>query len=102
MPNVAIAGVASLTSNIWTLEKTTQPKMFAQTNDAKKERTFDRCSVCRKKLGITGFECRCADVFCTNHRYPWQHNCSVDVRKMQSDVVKKNNILVSPMKVEKI
>merc|ERR1712110_1403671 len=27
------------------------------------------CGVCRKKLGVMGFDCRCGKLFCGNHRY---------------------------------
>ena len=29
----------------------------------------DRCWTCKKKTGLTGFECRCGFVFCGTHRY---------------------------------
>lgn len=28
-----------------------------------------RCGQCKKKVGLTGFDCRCGIVFCGMHRY---------------------------------
>jgi len=37
-----------------------------------------RCGVCNKKIGLTGFECRCGKMFCAIHRYPNEHGCTFD------------------------
>ncbi|GMF29661.1 unnamed protein product [Phytophthora lilii] len=39
-----------------------------------------RCWECKKKVGLTAIECRCGYVFCSNHRYADQHNCSFDFK----------------------
>ncbi|GMF34764.1 unnamed protein product [Phytophthora fragariaefolia] len=39
-----------------------------------------RCWECKKKVGLTAIECRCGFVFCSNHRYADQHNCSFDFK----------------------
>jgi predicted nucleic acid binding AN1-type Zn finger protein len=39
-----------------------------------------RCHSCNKKVGLTGIECRCGSVYCGQHRYPEQHNCTFDFK----------------------
>ena len=49
-----------------------------------------RCFSCRKKIGLTGTECRCGYVFCGIHRYPEEHSCDFDFQKLaQAKVAKK-------------
>jgi len=43
-----------------------------------------RCAVCTKKVGLNGFECRCTQVFCAQHRLPFDHQCPVDVKTLQT------------------
>ncbi|KAL6004761.1 hypothetical protein ACLOJK_005317 [Asimina triloba] len=40
----------------------------------------NRCGSCRKKVGLTGFECRCGSTFCGTHRYPEEHGCTFDFK----------------------
>lgn len=35
-----------------------------------------KCWSCKKKVGLTGFECKCAYVFCAAHRHADTHNVS--------------------------
>lgn len=54
-----------------------------------------RCKVeiCKKKVGLTGFRCRCGGVFCPKHRYPEEHSCDVDFKKAGRDLLAKQNAL---------
>ncbi|CAH8828775.1 unnamed protein product [Trichobilharzia szidati] len=38
----------------------------------------NRCTWCRKRVGLTGFACRCDGLFCSLHRYSDQHECAYD------------------------
>ena len=40
----------------------------------------NRCGVCKKKVGLTGFTCRCAGLFCSIHRYSDKHDCKFDYK----------------------
>ena len=40
----------------------------------------NRCFVCRKKLGLMPFECKCNQMFCALHRSPEDHDCTYDYR----------------------
>lgn len=62
----------------------------------------NRCLMCRKKLGLTGFECRCNGLFCSTHRYSDKHNCSFDYRQLGAEEIRKNNPVVVSEKINKI
>lgn len=62
----------------------------------------NRCSTCRKKVGLTGFRCRCGVTFCGIHRYPEKHGCTFDFKSMGREAIAKANPLVIAEKLEKI
>ncbi|KDO17805.1 hypothetical protein SPRG_16792, partial [Saprolegnia parasitica CBS 223.65] len=37
------------------------------------QKNKSRCWDCKKKVGLTGIECRCGYVYCSNHRFADQH-----------------------------
>jgi len=61
-----------------------------------------RCEVCRKKVGLTGFTCRCDGLFCAVHRYSDKHDCSFDYRCHGQQEIRKNNPVIIGEKVNKI
>jgi len=61
-----------------------------------------KCGVCKKKLGLTGFECRCGKLFCAIHRYSDKHDCNFDYEKLGKDLLRKANQVVVDAKIEKI
>ncbi|GLJ18102.1 hypothetical protein SUGI_0319640 [Cryptomeria japonica] len=62
----------------------------------------NRCNCCRKRIGLTGFKCRCGEMFCALHRYSDKHNCSYDYRKAGQEAIAKDNPVVKAEKIEKI
>ncbi|KAJ8675390.1 hypothetical protein QAD02_011176 [Eretmocerus hayati] len=68
--------------------------------DSKKKK--NRCALCRKKVGLTGFECRCGGLFCSVHRYSDKHDCKFDYREMGAQEIRRNNPVVVGEKVQKI
>ncbi|KAM1717253.1 hypothetical protein COP2_025390 [Malus domestica] len=60
------------------------------------------CTVCRKRVGLTGFKCRCGTTFCGVHRYPEKHACSFDFKTLGREEIAKSNPLVIAEKLEKI
>eukprot|EP01018_Ginkgo_biloba_P024294 Gb_24628 [translate_table: standard] len=62
----------------------------------------NRCSSCKKRIGLTGFKCRCGDTFCSLHRYSDKHNCPFDYRKAGQDAIAKANPVVKAEKIDKI
>lgn len=57
---------------------------------------------CRKKVGLTGFKCRCGQLFCGTHRYAEAHDCSFDYKTMQREKLAAANPVVQAAKVERI
>jgi len=68
--------------------------------DGKKKK--NRCFVCKKKVGLTGFTCRCGGLFCSIHRYSDKHDCGFDYKAMGAEEISKSNPVVVAQKVAKI
>ena len=62
----------------------------------------NRCSSCRKRVGLTGFNCRCGNLFCAVHRYSDKHACPFDYRTAARDAIAKSNPVIKPEKLDKI
>ncbi|XP_054784325.1 zinc finger A20 and AN1 domain-containing stress-associated protein 12-like [Prosopis cineraria] len=58
-----------------------------------------RCKSCNKKVGVTGFTCRCGDLFCGKHRYPEEHSCTIDYKHIGRELIKKQNPLFKAPKL---
>ncbi|CAG9579923.1 unnamed protein product [Danaus chrysippus] len=69
---------------------------------SKDKKKKNRCAVCRKKVGLTGFECRCGGLFCAVHRYSDKHECSFDYRELGAQEIRRNNPVVVSQKIHKI
>jgi len=67
---------------------------------AKKQKK--RCGVCKKKLGLTGFECRCGIFYCGIHRYSDQHDCPFDYKTDGRNKIAAANPAVRGDKVTKL
>ncbi|KAI3748518.1 hypothetical protein L6452_11641 [Arctium lappa] len=67
-----------------------------------KPQTRNRCGSCRRRVGLTGFTCRCGTTFCGTHRYPEQHGCTFDFKTMGKEAIAKANPVVKAAKLEKI
>ncbi|KAJ4978376.1 hypothetical protein NE237_009156 [Protea cynaroides] len=63
---------------------------------------LNRCMCCRKRVGLTGFKCRCGRTFCAVHRHSEKHECSFDYRSTGRDAIAKANPVVKAEKIEKI
>ncbi|MEE6503480.1 hypothetical protein FKM82_004834 [Ascaphus truei] len=70
--------------------------------DKAKLKKKNRCFMCRKKIGLSGFECRCGNVFCGTHRYSDIHSCSYDYKADAAEKIRKENPVVVGEKVQKI
>ena len=70
-----------------------QPSPVAQPN---------RCLVCKKRVGLTGFKCKCGTTFCGVHRYPEKHGCTFDFKSEGREAIARANPLVIAEKLEKI
>ncbi|KAH6772959.1 A20/AN1-like zinc finger family protein [Perilla frutescens var. hirtella] len=61
-----------------------------------------RCGMCRKRVGLTGFSCRCGNMFCSIHRYSDKHECPFDYRSAGQEAIAKANPVVKAEKIDKI
>ncbi|BAF13444.1 zinc finger AN1 domain-containing stress-associated protein 14 [Oryza sativa Japonica Group] len=54
----------------------------------------NRCATCRRKVGLTGFKCRCGGTFCGGHRYADEHGCGFDYKSSGRELIAKQNPVV--------
>ena len=55
-----------------------------------------KCANCSVKVGLFGFSCRCARVFCSACRFPKTevptgHDCGFDFSQLGKDTIAKQN-----------
>jgi len=62
----------------------------------------NRCTTCRKRVGLTGFSCRCGNMFCAAHRYSDKHECSFDYQTAAQEAIAKANPVVKAKKLDRI
>lgn len=65
-------------------------------------REVNRCSGCRRKVGLTGYMCRCGELFCADHRYSDRHNCRYDYKAAGREAIARENPVVKAAKIVKI
>eukprot|EP00049_Salpingoeca_infusionum_P005662 m.95096 g.95096 ORF g.95096 m.95096 type:complete len:183 (+) comp13039_c0_seq1:206-754(+) len=67
-----------------------------------KKKKKSRCHVCKTKLGMLGFECKCSGLFCSKHRHADQHECSFDFASHDREQLRKLNPAVVTAKLQEI
>ncbi|XP_044482500.1 zinc finger A20 and AN1 domain-containing stress-associated protein 8-like [Mangifera indica] len=70
--------------------------------EAKPKEGPNRCNSCKKRVGLTGFKCRCGNMFCASHRYSDKHDCPFDYRTAARDAIAKANPVIKAEKLDKI
>ncbi|KAG6575680.1 Zinc finger A20 and AN1 domain-containing stress-associated protein 5, partial [Cucurbita argyrosperma subsp. sororia] len=70
--------------------------------DESVKREVNRCSGCRKRVGLTGFRCRCGDLFCAEHRYSDRHDCSFDYKAAGREAITRENPVVKAAKIVRV
>jgi len=61
-----------------------------------------RCFLCKRKVGINGFVCKCENTFCTRHRYVFEHDCTFDHKTYAQNEIREKNPEIKKEKFEKI
>lgn len=89
-PSQAVPGVRASSSE------------FPPTSGEPKSKATNRCEACNRKVGLTGFNCKCGSTFCGAHRYPESHRCEFNFKKSGQDAIAKANPLIKADKVDKI
>ncbi|OAY40054.1 zinc finger A20 and AN1 domain-containing stress-associated protein 5 [Manihot esculenta] len=69
---------------------------------AKREVNRCSCSGCRRKVGLTGFRCRCGDMFCWEHRYSDRHDCNYDYKAAGREAIARENPVVKAAKIVRV
>merc|ERR1712242_686662 len=88
----AAAAVASPAAAV--AEEKEEPK------DTKKKK--NRCALCKKKVGLTGFTCRCGGLFCGIHRYSDKHDCNFDYKAMGEKEISEANPVIVAQKIKNL
>jgi len=94
--SIAVAQTPSTSAHTCTTEEEKDDPVPA------KKPKKNRCLTCKKKLGLTGFTCRCGDLFCSIHRYSDKHDCTFDYNAMGKKEIRDNNPVIVAQKVAKI
>uniref|UniRef100_A0A5K3EFL6 AN1-type domain-containing protein n=1 Tax=Mesocestoides corti TaxID=53468 RepID=A0A5K3EFL6_MESCO len=89
----------SLTSSVGT--DTGATSVTSTTNEPAPRKCL-RCMTCNKRVGLTGFTCRCGGLFCTVHRYSDTHDCAFNYRESGQADIRKANPQVICSKINKI
>ena len=66
------------------------------------KRVVNRCSGCQRKVGLTGFRCRCGELFCAEHRYTDRHDCSYDYKTAGREAIARENPVVKAAKIVRV
>ncbi|XP_047323771.1 zinc finger A20 and AN1 domain-containing stress-associated protein 11-like [Impatiens glandulifera] len=100
VPNADESRSSSVVKMIPDLPAAAQPS--TSHDQLKKRREINRCSGCSRKVGLTGFRCRCGDMFCRDHRYSDRHDCSFDYKAAGREAIVRQNPLVRASKILKL
>jgi len=74
----------------------------AQNLEMKAKTGPSRCATCRKRVGLTGFSCKCGNLFCAMHRYSDKHDCPFDYQSVGREAIAKANPAIKADKLDKI
>ncbi|PHT29119.1 hypothetical protein CQW23_31291 [Capsicum baccatum] len=76
--------------------------LASQISQVKSKEGLKKCTACRKCVGLTGFSCKCGDLFCIAHHYSDKHNCPFDYRNAGQNAIAKTNPNIVAEKLNKI
>lgn len=96
--SISVSSLASIRSPAKEVEEAARVEDDARVVTA----LANRCMTCRRRVGLTGFKCRCGMTYCGSHRYPEQHGCMFDFKGMGRDQIAKANPVVKADKLHKI
>ncbi|KAL8101237.1 zinc finger A20 and AN1 domain-containing stress-associated protein 1 [Apium graveolens] len=79
-----------------------QPVGLVEVAAKEETKNANRCTSCRKKVGVLGFKCKCGDVYCGVHRYPEKHECQFDFKGVGKEAIALANPVVKADKIQRI
>ncbi|NXJ99072.1 ZFAN5 protein, partial [Corythaixoides concolor] len=94
--------VSSASSSSETVLEISENTAEGKTAPEKPKQKKNRCFTCRKKIGLTGFDCRCGNLFCAIHRYSDMHACPYDYKAEAAEKIRKENPIVIAEKIQKL
>uniref|UniRef100_A0A1I7T8C4 AN1-type domain-containing protein n=1 Tax=Caenorhabditis tropicalis TaxID=1561998 RepID=A0A1I7T8C4_9PELO len=94
--------VINVTDESAAITESTAPTTIVVTDAPAPVKKANRCHMCKKRVGLTGFSCRCGGLYCGDHRYDQAHNCQFDYKTMERETIRKNNPVVVSDKVQRI
>ncbi|XP_072457632.1 AN1-type zinc finger protein 5-like isoform X2 [Notamacropus eugenii] len=92
----------SMTPSSGSLLETSQSSSEEEKSSEKPKPKKNRCFACRKKVGLTGFDCRCGNLFCAMHRYSEKHSCPFDYKAEAAEKIRKENPIIVAEKIRKL
>ena len=60
------------------------------------------CFLCKKRLKLITYSCKCNQIFCVYHCNPEVHNCSFNYKELGKEIINKNNPVVFTKKLQKL
>ncbi|XVE76699.1 hypothetical protein DITRI_Ditri13aG0002400 [Diplodiscus trichospermus] len=98
------SGAASPTTTLTTTNSRTTVSNRSGNDPAAaaEKKVVNRCSGCRKRVGLTGFRCRCGELFCAEHRYTDRHDCSYDYKTAGREAIARENPVVKAAKIIRV
>lgn len=79
-----------------------QPVGLVEVAEKEETKIANRCSSCRKKVGVLGFKCKCGEVYCGVHRYPEKHECQFDFKSVGKEAIALANPVVKADKIQRL
>ncbi|PHT29623.1 hypothetical protein CQW23_30781 [Capsicum baccatum] len=76
--------------------------LASEISQVKSKDGFKKCTACHKRVGLTGFSCKCGVLFCTIHHYSDKHNCLFDYRNTGQNAIANTNPIIVGEKLNKI
>ncbi|PHT30621.1 hypothetical protein CQW23_29801 [Capsicum baccatum] len=80
---LALAGVAVASADL-----------ASQISQVKSKEGLKKCTACRKRVGLTGFSCKCGDLFCAVHLYSNKHNYPFNYSNAGHNAIAKANPII--------
>jgi predicted nucleic acid binding AN1-type Zn finger protein len=92
-PQVAVA------NSMQSAEASSSAETAVAAGDQVSSKPANRCFSCNKKVGLTGFMCKCGGTYCGTHRYSENHECSFDFKGAGRNAIAKANPVIKADKV---
>ncbi|PHT30613.1 hypothetical protein CQW23_29793 [Capsicum baccatum] len=74
----------------------------SQISQVKSKKGLKKCKDCPKRVGLTGFSCKCGDLICAVHHYSDKHNCPFDYMNAGQKAIAKANPIIVAAKLNRI